>query len=147
MIGENINIVNGLCYNPISRSTKCAFFVEDGASLVIGNNVGISGSCLWAHQQISIGNNVNIGGDCIVIDSDCHSLNAEIRKSKNDQKKKVNAPILIRDDVLVGARCIILKGVTIGERSIVGAGSVVTKSIPSDEIWAGNPARFIKKLI
>ena len=54
--------------------------------------------------------------------------------------------ITIEDDVLIGTRSIILKGVTIGARSIVGSGSVVTKSIPSDEIWAGNPAKFIKRI-
>lgn len=54
--------------------------------------------------------------------------------------------MVIEDNVFIGARCIILKGVTIGENSIVGAGSVVTKSIPANEIWAGNPAKFIRKI-
>ncbi|KAB6168334.1 acyltransferase, partial [Bacteroides xylanisolvens] len=57
-----------------------------------------------------------------------------------------HAPIVIEDDVFIGAHCIISKGVTIGARSIVAAGSVVVKSIPPDEVWGGNPARFIKKL-
>jgi acetyltransferase-like isoleucine patch superfamily enzyme len=48
--------------------------------------------------------------------------------------------------VFIGARCIILKGVTIGEKSIVAAGSVVTKNIPEGEVWGGNPAKFIKKI-
>lgn len=56
------------------------------------------------------------------------------------------APIVIGDYVFIGARCMILKGVTIGDRSIVAAGSVVTKSIPADELWGGVPAKFIKKL-
>ena len=56
------------------------------------------------------------------------------------------APVVIEDNVFIGARCIILKGVTIGENSVVGAGSVVTKSIPANEIWAGNPAKFIRKI-
>lgn len=58
-----------------------------------------------------------------------------------------HAPIVIEDDVFIGAHCIISKGVTIGARSIVAAGSVVVKSIPPDEVWGGNPARFIKKVI
>lgn len=53
--------------------------------------------------------------------------------------------MVINDNVFIGARCIILKGVTIGSKSIIGAGSVVTKNIPEGEIWAGNPAKFIKK--
>lgn len=56
------------------------------------------------------------------------------------------SPVVIKDGVFIGAHCIILKGVTIGEKSIIGAGSVVTKSIPDGEIWAGNPAKFIRRI-
>jgi len=52
----------------------------------------------------------------------------------------------IEDNVFIGANCIILKGVKIGDRSIIGAGSVVTKNVPSDQIWAGNPAKFIREI-
>ncbi|MNL65825.1 2,3,4,5-tetrahydropyridine-2,6-dicarboxylate N-acetyltransferase [compost metagenome] len=54
-------------------------------------------------------------------------------------------PIIIEQDVFIGANSIILKGVTIGARSIIGAGSIVTKNVPADEIWGGNPAKFIRK--
>ena len=78
--------------------------------------------------------------------TDFHSLDSIIRASSEDQKHKICAPVVIEHNVFIGARCIILKGVTIGENSIVGAGSVVTKSIPANEIWAGNPAKFIRKI-
>ena len=55
-------------------------------------------------------------------------------------------PIVVEDDVLIGANCIILKGVRIGARSVVGAGSVVTRDVPPDTVVAGNPAVVIKKL-
>lgn len=58
----------------------------------------------------------------------------------------VSKPIVIEDDVFIGANCLILKGVTIGARSIVAAGSVVTRSVPADCIVGGNPARIIKRL-
>ena len=61
--------------------------------------------------------------------------------------KKRNAPVVIKDLAFIGMHSIILKGVTIGEKSIIGAGSVVSKDVPDGEIWAGNPARFIKKAI
>ena len=78
--------------------------------------------------------------------TDFHSLDPIIRASSKDQKHRKSAPVTIKHDAFIGARCIILKGVTIGENSIVGAGSVVTKSIPDNEIWAGNPAKFIRKI-
>lgn len=58
----------------------------------------------------------------------------------------MNKPIVIEDDVLIGARSIVLKGVTIGARSVIGAGSVVVKDIPADCIAAGNPCKVIKYL-
>lgn len=102
--------------------------------------------------SITIGNYVKIGGDCIIMDTDAHSLNFNIRRSieKNEQGYRVDglaaatAPIIIEDDVLIGTRCIILKGVIIGARTVIGSGSVVTKSIPADCIAAGNPCRVIK---
>ena len=63
-----------------------------------------------------------------------------------NEKGGVTKPVEIKDGVFVGAHSIILKGVTIGEGSIIGAGSVVTKSIPAGEVWAGNPAKFIRKI-
>ena len=63
-----------------------------------------------------------------------------------DFKNKQNAPIYIKDNVFIGANATLLKGVTIGENAIVGACSVITKDVPANEIWAGNPAKFIKNL-
>lgn len=61
-------------------------------------------------------------------------------------KQKQKAKVVVEHDAIIGGGCIILNGVTIGAEAVVGAGSVVTKSIPPKEIWAGNPARFIKKI-
>ena len=84
-------------------------------------------------------------GGTFVYTTDFHSLNKDIRKTSDDLKSRKCAPVIIENDVFIGAHCIILKGVTIGEGSIIGAGSVVTKSVPAGEIWAGNPAHFIRK--
>ena len=80
------------------------------------------------------------------IRTDFHSLDSNIRKSKEDQKHRKEKPVIIHDNVFIGAYSIILKGVEIGENSIIGTSSVVTKQVPANQIWAGNPARFIKYL-
>ena len=81
---------------------------------------------------------------CIITDTDSHPVDYDARIA--DQKEKVHtAPVHIGEGVFVGARSIILKGVTIGAHSIIGAGSVVSCDIPAGCIACGNPARVIKK--
>lgn len=144
MIGDNFHMLSGHCTNPLARNIKGCF--AGSGNIIIGDNVGLSSTCIWAHTTITIGNNVNIGGDTILVDSDCHSLNYLDRRPGGMEQNKKSAPITIEDDVLIGTRCIILKGVTIGARSVIGAGSVVSKSIPSDCIAVGNPAKVIKPI-
>lgn len=144
-IGNNFVFTSGECFNPLCRNIKGCIITESEAIISIGNDVGMSSTCLWAHKKITIGNNVKIGGDTIIMDSDAHSLDFVLRRNPLlDQNNKKNIPITIEDDVLIGARCIILKGVTIGARSVIGSGSVVTKSIPADCIAAGNPCKVIR---
>jgi acetyltransferase-like isoleucine patch superfamily enzyme len=100
---------------------------------------------MLARKKIQIGNHVFIGGSVKIYDNDFHSLDSDIRESSHDTDVG-SKPIEIKNHAFIGAHSIILKGVTIGEYSIVGAGSVVTKSIPDREIWAGNPAHFIRKI-
>lgn len=82
----------------------------------------------------------------MIFDTDFHSLDWRDRKDGTDIQKRKKSPVVIKSLAFIGANSIILKGVTIGERSIVGAGSVVTKDIPDGEIWAGNPAQFIREI-
>lgn len=95
-------------------------------------------------QRIWIGKNVKVGGGTRIFDTDFHPLDYMDRRNTVHGTK--TAPVIIEDDVFIGTNCIIGKGVTIGARSIIAAGSVVVKSIPSDEIWGGNPAKFIRKI-
>lgn len=145
-IGDNFSMNNGLKNNPIGCPQSCTFWVGENASIIIGKNVGISQTALISHCDITIGNNVKIGGGTCVYTTDFHSLDASIRSGEDDIKYRRSDPVEIKDNVFIGAKCIILKGVTIGENSIVGAGSVVTKSIPANQIWGGNPAKYIKDI-
>lgn len=144
---------SGESFNPLCRNIKgCMYTVYPHSIITIGNDTGMSSACLWANTSITIGNYVKIGGDCIIMDTDAHSLDYMVRRlrGKNadgfgmDGLSAATAPIVIEDDVLIGTRCIILKGVTIGARSIIGSGSVVVKSIPADCIAAGNPCKIIR---
>ena len=143
-IGDNFYLSSGNGVNPIASNLQADVYVEPGATLTIGNNVGMSSTRLWIHESARIGNNVKIGGCVLITDTDAHPMDYVVRRSSNEGTK--SALVVIEDDVWVGAHCIILKGVTIGARSIIGAGSVVTKSIPADCVAAGNPCRVIKNL-
>jgi acetyltransferase-like isoleucine patch superfamily enzyme len=152
IIGDEFTFSSGAAINPLCRNIKgCIYLPEESSVLEIGNQSGISSACIWAKERITIGNRVLIGGDCILLDTDAHNLDYHIRASKDligkmsiDCFTAKSKPIVIEDDVLIGTRCIILKGVTIGARTIIGSGSVVTKSIPADCIAAGNPCQVIK---
>ncbi|MDY9918299.1 MAG: acyltransferase [Proteiniphilum sp.] len=147
VIGDNFHMNNNIRGNPIGRVQRCILFVDNGAELIIGNNVGISSTALIANISIHIGDNVKIGGGVCIYDTDFHSLDSEIRKDKGmDKINTDNKPVIIGNNVFIGAHSTILKGVTVGNNSIIGACSVVTRSIPENEIWAGNPAKFIRKI-
>lgn len=142
-IGNNFMMTNDGGINPISSNLKGSFYTEENAFVNIGDNVGMSATRLWISKGLTIGNNVKIGACTLLIDTDTHPIDYNIRRTSNEGTKA--SPIKIEDDVWIGAHCIILKGVTIGARSIIGAGSVVTKDIPCDCIAVGNPCKIIKQ--
>ena len=145
-LGKNFAMNNGIKGNPIGCYERCTFFVDRGAVLTIGDNVGISQAALVCHKSITIGDNVKIGGGVCIYDTDFHSLDPVIRRSSEDLKNRAEKPVVIGNNVFIGAKSIILKGVTIGENCVIGAGSVVTKTVPANQIWAGNPAKFIRNI-
>lgn len=127
----------------------------DQSEIRIGNNVYIGGHTnVDCALSITIEDDVLISYQCIIADSDNHSLVYRIRRNdvadwkhgKHDWNTTASAPIRIRRGAWIGARAIILKGVTIGEGGIVAAGSVVTKDVPPWTIAGGNPARVIRAL-
>lgn len=138
-----------LIYGNISTETETA-------KIIIGNNVYIGRTTIFATIEIIIEDDVLISSDCLIQDTDNHNMSREIRKKDTiDAKVKqtqdwsvVNCkPIKICAGSWIGAKCIILKGVTIGEGAIVGAGSVVTKDVAPYTVVAGNPAKFIKNAL
>lgn len=144
-IGKGFKCNNGINTNTIGVIQPCVLSVSSPGKLIIGDNVGLSGSTIRAQQYVSIGNNVLIGSGCIITDTDAHPLDWRDRVEGRDTNTR-SAPVKIGNDVFIGARSIILKGVTIGDRAIIGAGSVVSKDVPPDSIVAGNPAKVVKLL-
>lgn len=112
----------------------------ENSILEIGEHTYINhDSEIRCRRHISIGNGCAIAYGVLIQDSDYHTVYSEDGLPKEDTK-----PIRIMDNVWVGANAIILKGVTIGEGSIVGAGSIVTQSFPANVLIGGNPARIIR---
>ena len=144
-IGANTVINSGVVANPVGGN-KTTFYIINGVKVVIGENCGISNSTICAAKGITIGNRSIIGGNCCLYDTDFHSIDYRERQNKPDIGIKT-APICIGEDVFIGANSMLLKGITIGDRSIVAAGSVVTRDIPADQLWGGNPAKKIRDLM
>lgn len=142
-IGENVTIVNDTKYNRAGINHPTQLVAAAGGHLRIGNHVGISGASIFCVKSIEIGNYVLIGASCRIYDTDFHPINYRDRR---ESKKAASAEVVIQDDVWLGANVTVLKGVTIGARSIIASGSVVTRDIPADTLAGGIPAKPIRML-
>ena len=148
MIGRNLRMNNGNADNCIGFPARCTLVAADGGHIRIADNVGMSQTALCAvGADITIGSHTLLGGGVKIYSSDFHSLNYQDRRDYKiaDKENRRSAPVAVGSDCFIGAGSIILKGVTIGDRTVIAAGSVVTKSIPADCIAGGNPARVIRQ--
>lgn len=143
IIGKGVSINSSHRSNPVGGRDRTSIHIAYGATINIGNNVGISNSLFYASQLITLEDEVMIGGGCQIYDTDFHSVGYDDRIHRGDKNVKTG-PVVIKQGAFLGTSCIIMKGVVIGERSVIAAGSVVVKDVPPDEIWGGNPAKLIK---
>lgn len=145
-IGGDVKIGKGL----ICRSTPDGFskiVVQKNARFSVGDYSGFTNVSIQCFDSIKIGSYVNIGNGTTIFDTNFHSLDWNIRCERSkDIENAITSPVVIEDYVFIGARCIIGKGIRIGEKSIIAAGSVVVKDVPAGQLWGGNPAKFIKNL-
>lgn len=114
------------------------------AVISIGDNSRIHGTCIHAYQNITIGKNCLIAGNCQIFDSNRHELHLD-NPEKRLQNTTSSKPVYIGNNVWIGANCLILPGVNIGDGSVIAAGSVVAKNVPSHSLAGGNPAIVLKK--
>ncbi len=144
-IGPRLSLRSTVRSNPLGADHPVILSTRrPGAVLQIGADFGMTGGSIVAEERIIIGNRVTIGANCIITDSDFHPLGA--RHRYQNPLDGATAPVIIEDDVFIGMRCLILKGVTLGAGSVIGAGSVVTRDVPPGVIAAGSPARIVREL-
>ncbi|MBF6590444.1 MAG: acyltransferase [Ktedonobacterales bacterium] len=121
------------------RSTvvRCELVTYAGGRLEIGDRTAINyGSSLAAHERIQIGADCLLGPYTNIIDNNYHDI-------FNHTRTPPSRPVVIGDAVWIGARVLILPGVTIGDHAVIGAGAVVTESVPARAVVSGNPARIV----
>jgi acetyltransferase-like isoleucine patch superfamily enzyme len=147
-IGNNVMINSRFLSNLVGMTNPTIFHCIRDGSIRIGDNSGCSSTVFSSRNSIVVGKHVNIGGNVRIYDHDFHALDYRARREpQQDMTHCKSSPVVIGDDVFIGANAIILKGVRIGDRTVIGAGSVVTlREIPPDSLVAGNPARVIRNL-
>jgi acetyltransferase-like isoleucine patch superfamily enzyme len=145
-IGDNVTINSSFLSNLVGLYQRTIIITRTPeAEIRIGNNVGISGATIYARKSITIGENTNIGGNAKILDNDFHPLDIDARNA--DIKEKIGArPIVVGKNCFIGCNALILKGTTLGDGCVVGAGAVVSGKFEDNCVIAGNPARVIKKL-
>ena len=142
--GKKINIFSHPLSNMIGLPQRCIIVAKYGGKIEINEGVCMSGCTIYAMDSITIGRNTDIGSGCKIIDNDFHPLPYSQRYPEEQLDKVKKRPITVGEGCFIGANSIILKGTTLGNNVVVGAGSVVSGTFPDNVIIAGNPARVIK---
>lgn len=152
IIGKGVTLVSkndykGCVYNPagINHPVMLSSLMP-GAVLVIKDNVGISGSSIVATKKVEIGENTLLGNNSNIYDTDFHCIDAIARNNQKSIDEAQASEVCIGKDCWVGANTTILKGCIIGDETVIGAMSLVNKSIPSKVIAGGVPAKVLKEL-
>src|SRR3981081_1048718 len=126
--GQDVRFNSSLTSNFIGIYKPCTIAVTGNGSLEIGDHSGFSGVSIYCASTIKIGRYVNCGGNVSIWDTDFHPIHADERRVNNVDKIS-SAPIVIGDDVFIGANSIILKGVKIGSRAVIGAGNALNTQV------------------
>ena len=143
--------------NHVSCYAGCSFSIGEKGFCRVGDFTLLNGALIMAEERIEIGSYCLISWNVGIADSDFHPLEPALRrrdalalapyyKDRPARPEISKRPVSIGDNVWIGMGAVILKGVTIGENSVVAAGSIVTRSVPPNSVVAGNPAQLVKQL-
>jgi acetyltransferase-like isoleucine patch superfamily enzyme len=146
--GNDVKILSRFLSTPVGITNPTVFQCIGEGRVTIGNNTGCTSTIFSARTSIRIGDNVKIGANVRIFDHDYHALDFMERRSPDlDFLNTGSDPVMIGDDVFIGTNTVILRGVNIGDRSIIGAAAVVSlREIPPDSLVAGNPASIIRRI-
>jgi acetyltransferase-like isoleucine patch superfamily enzyme len=145
VLGDYLELRSTVRSNPLGPSHPVILSTRRPAALLqVGDHFSMTGGSIVAEEKITIGNHVAVGCNSTIIDTDFHPLDPIYRQEHPLDAE--TAPITIGDHVFIGMNSLILKGVSIGENTVIGAGSVVTRSLPANVIAAGNPAKVLRPL-
>ena len=137
VIGDNCKFNSSSRFNFRGLNHPCIIQTgKEGAFIKIGNGCGFSGVSIVADNEVIIGDHVAVGANSMIGDRDDHP--ERLHTTPN--------PVHIGNNVFIGMNCMIMKGVTIGDNSIIGAGSIVTKDIPANCIAVGSPCKVIRTI-
>jgi acetyltransferase-like isoleucine patch superfamily enzyme len=141
----------------VSCYSGCSFALGPQGTCSVGDFSLLNGALIMAQERITIGSYCLISWNVGIADSDFHPLDPAQRRidaralapylaDRPERPPLKTSPVTIRDNVWIGMHAVILKGVEIGENSVVAAGAVVTRSIPANVVVAGNPATIVREL-
>jgi len=141
-MGDGLTLRSWPRSNPLAPTAPVVLSTRRADAVIeVGEDCGFTGTTLVAADRITIGDRVLVGGNASIVDFDFHPLTPEGRAEAINAGAA--APIVIEDDVFAGMEALILKGVTIGQGAVVGAGAIVTQDVPPRTVVAGNPAEVV----
>jgi acetyltransferase-like isoleucine patch superfamily enzyme len=141
-VGQNCKFLSAAWSNVVGLNRRCSLSsLTRGALIEIGEGCAFSSVAISAALSVRIGGRVMCGANTAIADTDFHPIGAAERAAGIPGKA---APVVIHDDVWLGMNVTVLKGVEIGPRTVVAAGSIVTRSLPGDVVAAGRPARVVR---
>ena len=142
-IGNDFHAVSSRRRSYSTLFSPCHLTSVRGGKIILGNHVGLNGNTIVCKKQIKIEDETMIGANTIITDHDGHSISPIDRWVQNDNPKEIS----IGKNCWIGMNCIILKGVSIGNNTVIAAGSIVVKDCKENSVYGGNPAKKIKNIV